>query len=176
MAVMVFICQDGTDLDIFWILIESWDPGLTIREAVRRKIVRPSRKNGQRPRRKIREAREAGRERGSDQVPLSLLSSSHQGSQTAMALGTPPLFSECTWTYFPFSPSVPTLWNCVPLSSRCLLVLLIWLLDQLMTTPGQSFWRQEGVVLGRKGNIPTKSLLFFHLPRQPQCQHFPVLS
>lgn len=62
-----------------------------------------------RPRRKIREAREAGRERGSDQVPLSLLSSSHQGSQTAMALGTPPLFSECTWTYFPFSPSVPTL-------------------------------------------------------------------
>lgn len=46
-AVMVFICQDGTDLDIFWILIESWDPGLTIREAVRRKIVRPSRKNGQ---------------------------------------------------------------------------------------------------------------------------------
>lgn len=46
-AVIVFICQDGTDLDFFWILIESWEPGLTIREAVRGKIVRLLRKNDQ---------------------------------------------------------------------------------------------------------------------------------
>ena len=94
----------------FFILIEIWDPGLTIREVGRRKIqLGHQEKMVSRPRRKIGEAREAGRERRSDQVPLSLLSSSHQGSQTAMALGTPPLFNECTWTFFPFSPSIPTL-------------------------------------------------------------------
>ena len=91
--------RNWSGLFFFFILIEIWDPGLTIREVGRRKIhIGPWEKMVSRPRRKMRgqESWQGEREWSSAAASVQLFSPRF----TAMALGTPPLFRGCTWTCF----------------------------------------------------------------------------
>lgn len=136
----------------------------------------------------FREPSEDLRERGSDQVPPSISLESfsfrhldHKCFQTAHGFGFPSLSFSVTalgLVSFPFLPQYLLgyyrLQKGTSLTPRFLMVLLIFLLGQFKTNPGQSLWGQEGYC--QEGNIPFKPLLFFHRLWLPQLPTFLVLS
>lgn len=110
-------------------------------------------------------------------MPLPLSSSSHQGSQPWPWVPLPFSLNALGLAFLPFAPSVPALvlpsMELCPPYPQVSLSTSHFALGSTMTTPGQSFWRQEGVVLGRKENIPIKSVLFFHLTTAATVPAFP---
>lgn len=171
MAVIIVQTAVCARTGLIWILIEIWDLALTRRSWEEQGAVRSPRKNGQQSRRKTRRmwcperpVRLTGREGVIKCCDPSLLSSSHKCSRTAMALGTPLLFSERTWTcclphYRLWYYHLQKCALLTPSFSQCFSP-CSWI--HLRQTQGNLCRDKKGQYQGE--SIPVKPLLFFHLP------------